>query len=314
MTKKKTGSKTSTKENDAVFIPEQETPSNEKTQIICILDRSGSMGMNNVIVEARGGFNNFLNEQKKLKDEATITVALFDDQYELLYDDVNIQEVEEITEKEWSPRGTTALYDAIGKTVNTVKSNHNKEGHKKPDKVLVCIVTDGQENASHEYNHKAITKLISDCEEDDWNFIYLAANQDAFAVGGSFGMSVGNTYNFTADAAGTLDMANVMSNATASYRGMTKTSAMYGTLSKNLVGGQGNTTKKSTRKTTKKKADEVDDALDNMNLSGSVNFGQSFGDGDITFGDVDTINHTGVDMNYTTSDTTLETQEDEKEK
>jgi len=140
-------------------------PSNEKTQIICILDRSGSMGENGIIYESINGFNNFLNEQKKLKDNATLTIALFDDRYELLYDDVDIKKVENITYDVWYPRGTTALFDAIGKTINTVIANRNKLGSEKPDKVLVCIVTDGKENASHEYNRDKIKSLIKDFKD-----------------------------------------------------------------------------------------------------------------------------------------------------
>jgi uncharacterized protein YegL len=214
------------------FIDE---PSNEKTQIICILDRSGSMADKNIIVEAINGFNNFLEEQKKLKDEATITVALFDDQYQLLYDDVDIKKVEKITKDTWFPRGMTALYDAIGKTINTVKTNRTKLGTEKPAKVLVCIVTDGLENASHEYNRDSIINLIKRCEEDNWNFIYLAANQNAFAIGTSFGISGGNTYTFTADAQGAFAMSNTLNNATVSYRSMSSTDKDYKTKSKHLV-------------------------------------------------------------------------------
>ena len=112
-----------------------EEPLNEKTQIICILDRSGSMAENGIIYESINGFNNFLEEQKKLKDKATLTVALFDDRYDLLYDDVDIQNVSKITYDTWYPRGTTALYDAIGKTINTVKANRASLGSEKPAKV-----------------------------------------------------------------------------------------------------------------------------------------------------------------------------------
>ena len=231
MTKKKTN------ENDAVFIPETEetTPTNEKTQIICILDGSGSMSFGDIIVEARGGFNKFLKEQKELSDEASITVAIFDDGYDLLYDDVDINKVSDITDAEWSPGGMTALYDAIGKTINNVKANHKKKNVKKPDKVLVCIVTDGHENCSKEYTQEAVQKLIKKCEKDDWNFMYLAANQDAFDVGTSFGVSGGNTYTFTASMDGVNKMSNVMNTASVNYRSMSKSSANYSTVSKNLV-------------------------------------------------------------------------------
>ena len=208
-------------------------PSNEKTQIICILDRSGSMS--SIMSDSIGGFNTFLKQQKELPDEATLTVALFDDKYELLYDDVDIKEVKDITTKEWYPRGVTALYDAIGKTINNVKANHTRLGNERPAKVLVCIVTDGYENASKEYCLNDIEKLIKKCERDDWNFIYLAANQDAFDVGQSFGISGGNTFTYTASMNGVSDMSQKLSNVTASYRSMSSTGANFKTRSKSLV-------------------------------------------------------------------------------
>lgn len=209
------------------------TPTNEKTQIICILDTSGSMS--SIINDSIGGFNTFLKQQRDLKDEATLTVALFDDTYNLLYDNIDIKKVEDITNKVWIPRGTTALYDAIGKTINTVRANHAKLGNERPSKVLVCIVTDGQENASREYKLDDIKKLIKNCEEDNWNFIYLAANQNAFEVGSSFGVSMGNTYTYTASGQGVAFMSSVLNEASVSYRSMDTSSADFKTKSKNLI-------------------------------------------------------------------------------
>lgn len=208
-------------------------PTNEKTHIICILDRSGSMA--SIIDDSIGGFNTFLNEQKKLPDEATITVALFDDKYDLIYDNVDIKKAKELTKNEWMPRGTTALYDAIGKTINSEKQKLNKLGINKPAKVLVCIVTDGYENASREYSKDNIKTLIKESENDDWNFIYLAANQDAMTVGDSFGVSAGNTFTYTANTTGIVDMSNVMYTATANYRAMNTSSTDFGQMSKSLI-------------------------------------------------------------------------------
>jgi len=214
-------------------VTEETIRSNEKTQIICILDRSGSMS--GIMNDSIGGFNTFLKQQKELPDEATITVALFDDKYELLYDNVNIKKTKDITPKEWFPRGVTALYDAIGKTINDVKATHARLGSEAPAKVLVCIVTDGYENASKEYKLKDIEKLIKNCERDDWNFIYLAANQDAFAVGTSFGVSAGNTFTYTADSVGVFNMSNTLTSASVNYRGMSSTDANFKTKSKSLI-------------------------------------------------------------------------------
>jgi len=208
-------------------------PTNEKTHIICILDRSGSMA--SIIDDSIGGFNSFLKEQKKLPDEATITVALFDDKYDLIYDNIDIKNAEELTKNEWMPRGTTALYDAIGKTINGEKQRFAKLGKEAPAKVLVCIVTDGHENASREYSVENIKSLIKDCENDDWNFIYLAANQDAMTVGRSFGVSAGNTFTYTANSTGVVDMSNIMYTATANYRAMNTSSGDFNLLSKSLI-------------------------------------------------------------------------------
>ena len=206
---------------------------NEKTQIICILDRSGSMS--SIMKDSIGGFNTFLEQQRELPDEATLTVALFDDKYELLYDDVDIKKVKDITSAEWYPRGVTALHDAIGKTINNVKANHKKLGVERPAKVLCVIVTDGFENASKEYTQSDVQKLIKNCEKDDWNFMYLAANQDAFAVGSSFGVSAGNTYNYTATMDGVANMSNTLISSAVSYRSMSSTDADFKTKSKSLI-------------------------------------------------------------------------------
>ncbi|MFW6220034.1 MAG: vWA domain-containing protein [bacterium] len=229
MSKKKVIKKTTT------TIITEETITNERTQIICILDRSGSMS--SIIDDARGGFNEFLKSQKKLKDEATFTVALFDDEYELLYDNIPVKDVEEITEEIWSPRGMTALNDAIGKTINDVKANHLKLKDEKPNKVIVCIVTDGQENSSREYKSETIKQLIGECEKDNWTFVYLAANQDAFSVGSTYGFSAGNTMNFNADTTGMKNVYATLTDSVTSYRSFSSTSGDFKTKADNLIGG-----------------------------------------------------------------------------
>jgi hypothetical protein len=210
-------------------------PTNEKTHIICVLDSSGSMS--SIMQDSIGGFNTFLKEQKELPDEATITVALFDSNrnYQLLYDNVDIKEAKPITSKEWYPRGLTALYDAIGKTINADKARIKRLGSEAPEKVLVCVVTDGLENDSVEYKVNDIKKLIKECEKDDWNFIYLAANQDAFDVGTGFGISGANTYTYTADSVGVDNMSMTLTSAAVSYRAMNSTDADFKVRSKSLI-------------------------------------------------------------------------------
>lgn len=231
-------------------------PVNEKTHIICILDRSGSMG--SIITASISGFNEFLGKQKALPDKATITVALFDDQYEILYDNVDIKNAELLNGQVWKPRGMTALYDAIGKTINTERAKLKKLGDEAPSKVLVCIVTDGEENASEEYKgeagRKQIVSLIRDCEKEDWNFLYLAANQDAFKVGTSFGISAGNTITYGATAQGVSHMSATLNCVSTSYRGMSANSGDFQKKSKSLIADN-----------------EPEDNNDPQNLTGNIN-------------------------------------------
>ena len=229
MAKKKITKKVTTE------ITEEVIKTNEKTHIICILD--GSSSMTGIIDESISAFNAFLKEQKELPDEATITVAIFNSphNYKVLYDNINIKNAEELDRTVWSPQGMTALYDAIGKTIKKDKEKLKKLGDKAPDKVLVCIVTDGEENCSRKYKLEDIKKLIKKREKKDWNFMYLAANQDAFQVGTSFGVSAGNTYTYEANTKGVMDMTQKLSYATTNYRGMSKDSVTFASSAKDLL-------------------------------------------------------------------------------
>jgi uncharacterized protein YegL len=231
-------------------------PVNEKTHIICILDRSGSM--RSIIGASISGFNEFLGKQKALPDKATISVVLFDDRYEPLFDNIDIKKVEDLTLEVWTPRGMTALYDAIGKTINIEKAKLAKLGDEAPSKVLVCIVTDGEENDSKEYKgeegRKQIVKLIKECEKEDWNFLYLAANQDAFAVGSGFGISRGNTITYNATPQGVSHMSATLNCVSTSYRGMSANSGDFQKKSKSLIADN----------------EPEDDKNDPQNLTGSI--------------------------------------------
>lgn len=214
----------------------EEIITNEKTHIICVLDRSGSMS--SIISDTIGGFNEFLRQQKALPGEATITVHLFDDKHDCLCDYVDIKNVKEFTRQDWIPRGTTALYDAIGRAINKDKAKFAVMGKEAPSKVLVCVVTDGLENASTEFKREDIQRLIKSCENDDWNFVYLAANQDAFAVGSTFGISRGNTITYTANSAGVGMMSATLNCVATSYRCMSSHDANFKKASKNLIDNQ----------------------------------------------------------------------------
>jgi uncharacterized protein YegL len=181
------------------------------TEIVFVLDRSGSMhGLEKDVI---GGFNSFVVEQQKIKDNSRLTTILFDDRYEILHDGVDLQEVKPITAKEYFVRGSTALLDAVGKAITTVQSHANR----KDDSVIFLINTDGQENASKEYTNQTLKDLVTECETSKkWKFVFIGANIDSFAVGNRMG--IGTTRNYTADSYGTQSVYAATAAMASNYR------------------------------------------------------------------------------------------------
>ena len=165
---------------------------NKKLDVVFILDKSGSMsGQEENTISS---FNEYLEKEKKNDYDTYITTVLFSDNYNILHDRVNVKSVKKLTNKDYFVGGCTALYDALGNTINSMK-------HKDTDKVLFIIITDGYENASKEYNQKAIKKLIKD--NKDFEFIYIGADIDSYAAGNDIGIRRNNIANFKKDKKGT---------------------------------------------------------------------------------------------------------------
>jgi Mg-chelatase subunit ChlD len=187
-----------------------------KVEIACIIDRSASMGK--IRGSAVAGFNEFLNGQKAIPGEAKVSLALFDHEYLLPFDAVDIKSVPELTMETYVPRGNTAMYDAIGRMVTDIGMRLDLT-QEKPDKVLVVILTDGEENASSRYSKEQIAEMIKHQEEKySWEFIFLAANQDAFAAGRALNIKMANTQNFLATAEGTRGAYANASKSVSAYR------------------------------------------------------------------------------------------------
>ena len=188
------------------------------TELVFILDRSGSMS--GLERDTIGGFNSMLEKQKKESGEAFVTTVLFDDKYKLLHDRNDIKRVNAITEKEYYVRGSTALLDAIGITINNIGialSDTNKE--ERPGKVLFVIITDGMENSSREFSYEKIKEMVEHQKSKyAWDFIFLGANIDAIMTAGSFGISADRAANFVSDSSGTQLNYRVVSEAVSSIR------------------------------------------------------------------------------------------------
>ena len=179
-----------------------------KTEIIVITDRSGSMG--SIANDVVGGFNRFLRDQQAQPGEARMTYTQFDSVYEVVYTARDIKSAEMPI---FSPRGSTALFDAIGRTLNEQGERIAKE--KWAELVVVCIITDGEENASREYSRERIQEMVKHAEANGWQFLFLAANQDAFTAARDFGSAAKYAGNFQANSAG-VAMAYTATSATVS--------------------------------------------------------------------------------------------------
>ena len=137
------------------------------TEIVYILDRSGSMS--GLEKDTIGGYNSFLEKQKKEDGDAVVTTVLFDDKYDMVHDRVDIKKVKALTNKEYYARGMTALLDAIGKTINQVSARHKTMVDSAvPAKTVVVIITDGMENASKEYKLQTVKAMIEKQKKRVW--------------------------------------------------------------------------------------------------------------------------------------------------
>jgi len=173
------------------------------TEMVFILDRSGSMGgLENDMI---GGYNALLAKQQQEPGEAVITTVLFDDKFELLHDRIALRGVAPITDKEYYVRGNTALLDAVGKTINKIGNaqKHTAEAER-AEQVMVVITTDGKENASREFSAEKVRRMIEHQKSKyGWEFIFLGANIDAVATAERMGIRKEWATNYHADGEGT---------------------------------------------------------------------------------------------------------------
>lgn len=197
----------------------------DMTLMNVIFDRSGSM--QSIAEEAVGMYNGFLEEQKALPDYAEISLVQFDGKYEECYTCVPIKHCAPLVNGEtFVPRGLTALYDAVGKTINTIDENLKGMPEKdRPKRVLFIIITDGHENASKEFSGKTVKDMIENQKKEfSWDFIFLAAGINAFEHGSTFGMDAAKCATYSKTPQGMAQANNTMNQYTTTFRSTGDTS------------------------------------------------------------------------------------------
>ena len=177
------------------------------THIAVIIDRSGSMA--DIATDVIGGFNQFLSDQRNVKtNHATLSLVQFDtmNPFEVIHDFRTLPAIEPLNANTYQPRGGTPLLDAVGHGIKSLDERLTQmREHEKPGQILFRIITDGEENASRQYSHRAIRDLIAARTEQGWQFVYLSADLDAFADSDRIGIAESHKMAFDKTGRGTRD-------------------------------------------------------------------------------------------------------------
>ena len=191
---------------------------NNITELVFILDRSGSMG--GLESDTVGGFNSMIEKQKKQDGECYVSTVLFDDVSEVLYDRVKLSDIPMMTDKDYTVRGCTALIDAIGSAIHHIGNIHKyARPEDVPEHTMFVITTDGQENASHRYTSEQVKKMIERQKEKyGWEFLFIGANIDAVETAARYGIDKDRAVNYNADGQGTHILYESVSEAVCNVR------------------------------------------------------------------------------------------------
>ena len=175
---------------------------NHLTEIVFILDRSGSMS--GLESDTIGGFNAMIDKQKREAGMAYISTVLFDNCSEVIHDRITLDKIPKMTDKEYYVRGCTALLDAVGDAIHHISNIHKYARHEDvPEKTLFVITTDGMENASRKYTYEKVRQMIEAKKENGWEFLFLGANIDAAQEAARFGIDEDCAADYICDKVGT---------------------------------------------------------------------------------------------------------------
>lgn len=191
---------------------------NNVTELVFILDRSGSMA--GLESDTIGGFNSMIEKQHKEAGECYVSTVLFDNVSEVLHDRVKLSEIKPMSDKDYTVRGSTALIDAIGSAINHIGNIHKyARPEDVPENTMFVITTDGMENASRSYTADKVRKMIEKQKNKyGWEFLFIGANIDAVQTAARFGIGSDRAVNYNADAMGTRVVYEAVSNAVSGVR------------------------------------------------------------------------------------------------
>ena len=194
------------------------TPKNGLTEIVFILDRSGSMS--GYELDTIGGFNAMIEKQKKETGKAIVSTVLFDTTNDVLHDRVDIEKIPKMTERDYTVHGCTALLDAIGGSIQHIGTIHKyARPEDVPEHTIFIITTDGMENASRKFNAREIKQMIErQTNKYGWEFIFLAANIDAVETAENIGIRRERAANYRQTKAGVGRSYRAMSDAITAMR------------------------------------------------------------------------------------------------
>jgi hypothetical protein len=188
------------------------------SHILFLLDRSGSMGaIKSAVIE---GFNAFITSQREVDGTADFTLIQFDDKYEAVFKDVDLSEVPMLTDYNFIPRGMTALLDAMGRAIDELGGTlRSKKEADRPEKVIVAVLTDGQENASVKFTQKEVRKRIEHQQSFyNWEFMFLSADPMSLELSREVGFKDDMRFSFNADAMDTKRVFSQMSSVVMAKR------------------------------------------------------------------------------------------------
>lgn len=209
----------STKQSTTPSAPDS-TAVPAPVHIAVVLDRSGSMsGIADDIV---GGFNEYLRRQQERPGDARVTLVQFDgeDPFEVLTDGLDVKRVRPLTRDSYRPRGNTPLFDAVGRMITRLDADiaHRSRTGKPTEDPIVVIITDGLENASREFDRGTVFSMVERRRRDGWVFVFLGADQDAYAEGGRMGFAGSNSLGWEKNPAAVQRMYDNLETSTGRHR------------------------------------------------------------------------------------------------